>query len=147
MKQTARALIINQKKQFYMLVHNYYNPKHKGKWSTVGGLIEEDDISEAACLKREITEEFGQIAAKKMHILSKVSSIRWVDEYDKNNLVLHHFYHVEYRGNELVPNKPDEIIEGRFLNWGELQKLKIQNKLFFGCEDELFFKITLIDSE
>ena len=136
MKEAVRALIVNGKSQLYMVVHHYFDPRNHGKWSTVGGRVESGDVSEIACLRREFTEEFGEAVDHQIKILDKVAMLDWKDEFNTGNTVRHHFYHVEFFGDQLVPAQPEEIVEGRFLTMEEIQSLKAEGKLFFGCEDE-----------
>lgn len=136
MAESVRALITNRKDEAYLVIHNYVNPKNTGKWSTVGGLRDETDFDEVACLTREIEEEFGAGALEQMTIGRKISTVRRTHETSGKS-VDYHFYQVSFAGDELLPTSP-EIIKGAFLPFSALADIKAEGKLFFDVEDSLY---------
>ncbi|MEQ1877675.1 MAG: NUDIX hydrolase [Bdellovibrionia bacterium] len=126
MRETVRAVIINRDLQTYLVQHKEKDPKDQGKWSTPGGGIEAGDSDHPACLLRELKEEFGEEFAPLFRVGAKLFQSFRKDRVD-------HFYFVFYRGEELEPKVPDEVIKGHWFAKEELEKIS----LFFGFEPQL----------
>lgn len=123
MKKTVRAIIINNENKFFLVQHNEHNPADLGKWATVGGGLEDYDQSLQECLKREISEEFGEQAVKEITIYDQIFISQMPHRED-------YFFLAVYRGDDLRPIEGPEILNFRWFNGEELNSLSF----FFGFE-------------
>ena len=126
MRETIRAVIINRELKTFLVQHRERSPQDQGKWSTPGGGIDPGDKDHASCLLRELSEEFGEEYAQLFRIGAKLFQSFRADRID-------HFYFVFYRGGDLRPKVPDEIVKARWFFPNELEHLP----LFFGFEARL----------
>ena len=131
MRQTARALIINEQGLCFLAVHNHFRPENIGKWGTVGGLVDPTDLSIEDCLRRELQEEFLGISQDSFKVGVKV------DEIVLNN-TLHHFFEVHTVLTELTVAQPQEVLQTQFFSLDEVKELQAQGRLYFGKEADLF---------
>lgn len=132
MKTTVRAILINRTGRFLLVQHNEWNPADRGKWATVGGRIEADESHEA-CLRRELTEEFGLSIGDKIQIGPKIHENTREDRTD-------HFYVVWLNDDDVTTEAVDEILAHRWCSPSQAKQLN----LFFGFEADLFAKASTL---
>lgn len=123
MRETVRAVIVNSKKQVFLVQHRELDPINLGKWATPGGGLEYNDSSHIDGLKRELREEFGSDALQHLIFGPLLRVSRLVDRVD-------YFYGVHFGGESLIPQAQDEILE---TGWFKLEEAGYLNT-FFGFE-------------
>jgi len=126
MRETVRAIIINNRQQAFLVKHNERNPVDMGKWATVGGGLDQSDKGHESCLLREIGEEFGEHSVFSFKIVTKLFESVRPDRID-------HFYLAIFSGHRLEPEARDEILDSGWFSLNEVKHMK----LFFGFEHEL----------
>lgn len=134
MRKTVRAIIQNAEGKYYLAIHHYRNPENAGKWSTLGGKIEESDKSLESALRREFVEELGEIESEKIEIKSFVDTLEKIDG-------IHYFFECRCESLDFSLVDKSEIIEVNSFDLDEIAKLKEQNLLFFGDELRLIQNI------
>ena len=125
MRETVRALVVNNKKEIFFVQHNEQDPKNLGKWSTIGGGLDSGETY-IECLFREIEEEFGYVSAQNIKIGTKLLKNEYYGRID-------HFYAAFYKGKNLIPIVTEEIISSQWFTHEEVLKLNT----FFGFEKKL----------
>lgn len=125
-KTTVRAVVVNDKREFYFVQHNEHNPADLGKWATIGGELENFDQDLQACLTREIAEEFGSNTAQEILVLCKLFTYEQSSRID-------HFFLAKYSGVDLKPVEGHEILNAQWFPWHEIKSLSF----FFGIEPDL----------
>jgi ADP-ribose pyrophosphatase YjhB (NUDIX family) len=135
MRETVRAVILDSRGRTFLVQHYERNPADFGKWATVGGGLEADDVDHHAALRREIGEEFGLAVLERLRIGEKLREHRSPGRLD-------HFYLVRFDGvlgertgaaDELLPIALEEIFAHRWFTLAEARGLSC----FFGVEVEL----------
>lgn len=131
MRETVRAIILDQKNRIFLVQHRERNISDLGKWSSPGGGIDKADRDHLQALTRELTEEFGQKFVEQIKIGPKLRVNHQLDRID-------HFYGVKFFGGDIHPQAPEEIMS---FSWFTIEKAK-DLKLFFGFEVELAVEVS-----
>ncbi len=128
MRQTVRAILLNNQNLLLLVQHAERDPNDQGKWATVGGGIDGNEDHQQ-CLRREIAEELGDTIALKITIGPKLFSSHRLDRVD-------HFYVVWFDGRDVKVVSPEEILRHGWFSQMQVDQLP----LFFGFEADLFAK-------
>lgn len=106
MRNTVRVILVNSNKECLFVQHNEREPLNRGKWSTVGGGINNGESHKSAII-RELNEEFGSELSSNIIIGAKLLT-------NKSEGRIDHFYYVEYQGTEITVLAPDEILSRKW---------------------------------
>jgi len=118
-QSTARAVIVSG--QRYLLAqHHYANPANHGKWSLIGGGIEDTERDPETALRRELSEELSAPPAtvQPLHIYPHAER-------------LHHIFIVELdRSGGRLRASPDEIAALGWFTLASVEALHRSDALF-----------------
>ncbi|MBK7963292.1 MAG: NUDIX hydrolase [Bdellovibrionales bacterium] len=131
MRETVRAVIVDQNHRTFLVQHRERNPADLGKWGNPGGGIDKSDKDHLQALTRELAEEFGAEIIGQIEIGAKLLVNHRPDRTD-------HFYTVRFFGSSISPQAPEEIMNFGWFTIDEAASLK----LFFGFEAKLAAEAT-----